>query len=244
MKRNGLYFSIPIGVSFWILSSLILSACWGANLPSISQLTPDYNVPWKATISVQGKPQISIVTAIPFTPTSTPTKTPIPIPDAEVQVDTANVRSGPGSVYTVLSSVTKGDNLVLIGRNEDETWFVIKMSDNQLGWVSIEGIHININTEPLSIIETPPTPIPPPGKVIITNYLGREAMVYLGQTYFFQNGESKTVTISQGPRSYRVCLYKFVNNSLVSNCGGWYTINVGASSVLQLNSLSEFGISP
>jgi len=89
------------GALSWIVFTLLLSACGRTNLPRISQLTPDYNMPWNATILAQGKPQISIVTALPFTPTATPTLTPTPMPDAVVLMDTINVRSGPGSGYSI-----------------------------------------------------------------------------------------------------------------------------------------------
>ena len=50
------------------------------------------------------------------THTHTPTHTPTPVPEAVVQIDTLNVRSGPGTDYDAVGKVSRGDKLKLAAR--------------------------------------------------------------------------------------------------------------------------------
>jgi len=140
--------------------------------------------------------------------------------------------------------VNKGEHLNLVGRNEDETWFAIKAIGSEQEWVSKESIQVNIDALQLPIVDAPPTPIPPLGKVTVTNYLSREVMVQLGTTYFMQNRQTITVELTQDMHTYRVCLYKIVGVNFEYNCGSYFYLEVGPSTSLNLNSFGQLGISP
>ena len=76
--------------------------------------------------------------------TSSPTTTSSPAPAVPhsiiakgsivyVNVDTANIRSGPGTEYTVLTTAAKGEQLTII--EGSESWYKAKTSDGKEGWI-------------------------------------------------------------------------------------------------------------
>lgn len=64
-------------------------------------------------------PYLSPPTAVP-TPTSQPTATPTPV--RPTVVDGANLRSGPGTGYTVVGGAAAGQSLDVVGRSADGGW--------------------------------------------------------------------------------------------------------------------------
>jgi uncharacterized protein YraI len=88
----------------------------------------------------------------PLTPTSTPTT--IPTPTYLPPICTANVyfsgsgasvRTYPSTDAPVIIALTTGVPLTLLGRTEDNSWFLINVSTstgNQLGWVRLSAINI------------------------------------------------------------------------------------------------------
>jgi uncharacterized protein YgiM (DUF1202 family) len=53
-----------------------------------------------------------------------------------VTVDTLNVRSGPGTGYSIIGKTHRGDRLVYLNATPDWGWVNIKMPDNKTGWCS------------------------------------------------------------------------------------------------------------
>jgi curli biogenesis system outer membrane secretion channel CsgG len=50
-----------------------------------------------------------------------------------VAVTTANIRSGPGTEYGVISSVRQGEKLTVLGEKED--WYNVELPDGKKGWI-------------------------------------------------------------------------------------------------------------
>lgn len=80
-----------------------------------------------------------------------------------------NVRPGPGSDYTpVLATVSEGDRLLPLARNETSTWIWVQVeSSGVTGWVNAAGRYVECGLEigalpvrPAPAIDTP-TPTPP-----------------------------------------------------------------------------------
>ncbi len=93
------------------------------------------------------------------TPTKTPTNTPTPQPLAIVDTEALNVRKGPGTGYDIIGSVKKGDELLIIGRLANDSWYQIDYK-KQKGWVFADLIMAK-NTEPVPVItDIPPTNTP------------------------------------------------------------------------------------
>ena len=70
---------------------------------------------------------------------------PGPEPDSTVRqdVESARIRFGPGAHHVPFDSADAGERLVLVGRNIDSDWLLVRKYDGALGWV-YSG-HLNIN---------------------------------------------------------------------------------------------------
>jgi hypothetical protein len=96
------------------------------------------------------------------TPSPIPAETPTPvIPLVTVDVD-LNVRSGPGTNYNQVGLLAAGTTVVVVGKNEDTTWWQIDYPDGPdgLAWIAI-GYGTAQNTDGVAVANIPPTPIPP-----------------------------------------------------------------------------------
>jgi len=66
-----------------------------------------------------------------------------------------NVRTGPSTAYTALGQLLQGDCVVVYGRNEDSSWFVITDSPRPSlndGWISSEVMDMDSSGDELEII--------------------------------------------------------------------------------------------
>ncbi|MCP4308115.1 MAG: SH3 domain-containing protein, partial [bacterium] len=103
------------------------------------------------------------------TPTDLPTATPTPtaLPPQAVSATTVNVRSGPGTNYPVIGSMSPATPLVVTGQNEEHTWWQVQQADGSTGWVAASVVEAS-GTDGSPIVQTPSpphptaTPIPPP----------------------------------------------------------------------------------
>jgi len=100
------------------------------------------------------------------TPTDTPTPTPTPTwtvslssLSAEVNVNKANVREGPGVMYRVVRQYRQGAVLQITGRTEDGAWLSIIGPDGMAGWISAGIVNITGDMDTLLVVTVqPPTP--------------------------------------------------------------------------------------
>jgi hypothetical protein len=109
------------------------------------------------------QPIIVVPTPTPVTPEPTPTPTPVVQPQSGnatlgdatlgdvipansvqeslsaaelVSPGTVNIRSGPGLEYEVLGSLNPDTPLPIIGRTPDASWWQIRITTGQTGWVA------------------------------------------------------------------------------------------------------------
>ena len=72
------------------------------------------------------------------------------------------VREGPGPDFRAAAKQEEGDQVYLLGRNDDNSWLMIRTSDEQEGWVDAQYIDTSAPIDILNPVETPPTPTPKP----------------------------------------------------------------------------------
>lgn len=103
-------------------------------------------------------------TATPTTTaTATTTPTATPQPQAIVTGDKINLRSGPGTVYPVVSQASKGTALNVLARNNDASWFKVEASVQE-AWVSASLVRLSVESAAIPVAASiPPTPIPVAG---------------------------------------------------------------------------------
>ena len=82
---------------------------------------------------------------------------------AVVTAPALNVRAGPSTAYAVITTVPAGTVLVVIGRNEANTWLAVRLEDGTEGWVT-RSLTNYFNIAPVVLTaEPPPAPTPLPG---------------------------------------------------------------------------------
>jgi uncharacterized protein YraI len=100
------------------------------------------------------------------TPTVSPSLTPTPIPIAKVD-DTltlkVNIRSGPSTEYPVVTQFDPGQEAVVTGRSEDNSWWQINLSkvegiEKAAGWIASEFTIVNTDANVIPIAQAPPLP--------------------------------------------------------------------------------------
>ncbi|KAA3656720.1 MAG: SH3 domain-containing protein [Chloroflexi bacterium] len=79
---------------------------------------------------------------------------------AIVATGALNVRSGPGVTYSVLTNVSMGQSIGLIGRASDNVWVKARLSTGQEGWVNSSLITPNVSISSLPLVDIPAPPEP------------------------------------------------------------------------------------
>ncbi|MFX1476301.1 MAG: SH3 domain-containing protein, partial [Promethearchaeota archaeon] len=140
-----------------------ISAALTATPTVTPSLTPSYTATPTSTYAPSPIPSPT------DTPEPTPTATPTPMPDAVVNVETLNLRSGPGVVYDILGVLKQGDPLKVTGRNLMGDWLKVIAPDGEEGWVAASCLEINVPLAGVAVAQAPPipTPIPVPAPIAI-----------------------------------------------------------------------------
>ena len=94
------------------------------------------------------------------------TMTPPPKPQAVVAVSKANLRSGPGEVYPVITTYPAGTQMNVLGRSRDGTWLYVTTPDGRMGWIEVRTVDVKFNIGDLSEVAAPPTPTPTPTRTM------------------------------------------------------------------------------
>ncbi len=94
------------------------------------------------------------------TPTQTATPTPAgtPAPLGLILTKNANCRHGPGTVYSVLTSVLAGETVQVIGRNQDSSWWYTIIPGDFRCWISNSSGQPDGDPNQLPVLQAPPTP--------------------------------------------------------------------------------------
>ena len=97
--------------------------------------------------------------------TITPQATNTPsLPDATVANSTINVRQNPGTGAAIVTSLTRGTQLGVVGRYPDNSWLQVRLPDNRLGWVYASLLTVNVDLTQVPVVNAvyidEPTPVP------------------------------------------------------------------------------------
>jgi hypothetical protein len=121
---------------------------------------------------VAASPEATTTTEIYVLPTLTPapTATPTEAPPPQVTLlQNANCRKGPGTGYDVITSLTKGVQSPVTGRNEPSTWWQVQVPATEiLCWIS--GISVQPPGDPENVPVLTVQPVPgAPGALTVTD---------------------------------------------------------------------------
>lgn len=104
-------------------------------------------------------------------PSPTPTRrrptNPPPPPQATGRVNTTklNVRRGPGTEYGIITQITKGTRVTIIGTHSARVWWQIRLPDGTIGWVHGKYIDESGCISCVQVSRVPPTPAAKPASV-------------------------------------------------------------------------------
>jgi tRNA A-37 threonylcarbamoyl transferase component Bud32 len=118
----------------------------------------------------KGTPATTAPTVAPAPTATRPSPTPAPTPVdenaiyASIETEKANIRSGPATVYPIISVAEKVQRFQVIARSPKSDWFEICCIQGKSGWVYQDRVKIwgDMNALPIS------TPTPPPPQQIRT----------------------------------------------------------------------------
>lgn len=97
-------------------------------------------IPVTATSTVTSTPSVTAVSPVTTTVATTGTK---PISGTVIGANILNVRSGPGTNFTRIATLTDGATVAIIGRDSPGIWLQIQLAEGQMGWVSSQFVRSN-----------------------------------------------------------------------------------------------------
>ena len=132
---------------------------------------------------------------------------------AVVNIESMNVRSGPGTVYPVQAYAVRGDKLIILGQAYNCGWLEVRTPDGQTGWVSSTYVTYSLACSEIAQVSIPPVPTPVTqasscdlsSSIDITNDTGGTVTLYLSgpANYSFTLGTGdNTVSVCPGTYSY------------------------------------------
>ncbi len=107
-------------------------------------------------------PTWTILPSLTSIPSETPTVTlsPTPLIPTGMTTQNAHCREGPSQAYEIVTSLVKGQNVVIEGRNREGTWWWILLPQSRAHcWVWSGSMETVGNVDDLLIIAPPPLPV-------------------------------------------------------------------------------------
>lgn len=77
-------------------------------------------------------------------------------PTATVNTAYLNVRSGPNVAYAVVTTLSYGQTVALLGRNTGGSWVQIQLANGTKGWVNASLVQTSVAVSSLPVVETTP----------------------------------------------------------------------------------------
>jgi hypothetical protein len=134
---NREWIPLAIGAAVLLLCAILLFVGGNFALGALGGTKP---TPTRTLVPTLPATAVPTVVRLPTQPP--PTATPAPVL-AQVIEAKVNVRSGPSTKDKIISSLKKNDQLTLVGRNADNTWYQINIAGAAgPGWVFGETLHI------------------------------------------------------------------------------------------------------
>ena len=130
-----------------------------------------------------------------------PTDTPVSVPHFTVNSEQVNVRTGPGTAFSIIGTVEQGDRYDIGGRNVDGDWLEFCCVNGQRGWIYAQLLIVSQETTSIPLAQNiPATPTPantpvssPNTPTLPRNHRQRKAAMHLSCT--------TTITTAASPAS-------------------------------------------
>jgi len=133
-------------------------------VPPGPTLTPTWTPLPNVTVIVTATPPPTITVVATATPLPNVAVVPATAPTTAIVLAPAlNVRSGPSTLYPVLTTVPAGTILTVLGRNDVNTWIAVQLADGTQGWVTRTLTDYNYISPNVLSAEPLPTPTMIPG---------------------------------------------------------------------------------
>ena len=120
-------------------------------------------------VEITAEPTVAAPSVPAETPASVPEPTQAPTlapPRLVVTSPLVNVRAGPGTEYPVITTIERGEEFDIVGKDAPGTWWRFCCIDDQPAWVIDELVDADgaVDSVPVSdaIAQVPPTATPPP----------------------------------------------------------------------------------
>lgn len=88
--------------------------------------------------------------------------------NATVIVSSANLRSGPGTGYSVLGYAYRGENYPVGGQNREDSWIVVGTPNGSSAWLALSAAQIQGACNTLTVFDIP-TQDAAPAQIVITS---------------------------------------------------------------------------
>jgi uncharacterized protein YgiM (DUF1202 family) len=96
----------------------------------------------------------------PPPPTVPPTEDPTP--RVTVSTPNGNVRTGDGTNYQIIASLTQGTTVPIVGiSNTGSGWFQVRLENGQIGWMAPSIVTVSGNLNSIPRVQPPPPPATP-----------------------------------------------------------------------------------
>jgi len=96
------------------------------------------------------------------TMTSTPTLTTTPPTSVLVTAKLVSLRTGPGYTFAVVQKLYESDQLLLLGKSNDNTWLYCRTSEGNEGWLDVKWVNLSGVDISKDLIVKTPSPAAPP----------------------------------------------------------------------------------
>lgn len=94
-----------------------------------------------------------------FTPTPTVTPTPTPLPYAvAVAEGVTNLRQGPGTEYSTAGQLAAGQQLKILGKNENGSWWQLEGADGKPVWITADRVRALGPVDQVAVAKDIPAP--------------------------------------------------------------------------------------
>ncbi|MCA9986964.1 MAG: carboxypeptidase regulatory-like domain-containing protein [Anaerolineales bacterium] len=145
---------------------------------------------------------------------------------ATVIPDEVILNEGPDPVYDNVATLVAGDEVEIIGQNDDGSWLLVnyETEDGELltGWLAAEDLEIMGNPESVAVADAPPTPTPGPTAVpatpapVVVDYI----------TFYYRSNPSEILgtfpvkTFNANELYNKMLLVRNSLNTMNANLGG------------------------
>lgn len=130
----------------------------GMILSTSENSVQDLMVETGTVVSHKHGPENALTVVSLTTPTPLPTKTPLPAntsqatrtivvattlrPQVQVNISSANIRSGPGTNYPPIDVAERGDVFTILATDSSQDWYNILMPDGKRGWIGASVVNV------------------------------------------------------------------------------------------------------